>query len=114
MDQHDAGRHTALAVIDTGGPGIPVVHLNGAYADLGSDYRHITHDERARGRSKRSTDYSFEACIRDLDAVLQRRGVDRPILAGWCRRGADPRAVPPHALVLPYRRPAGPGGADEC
>jgi pimeloyl-ACP methyl ester carboxylesterase len=62
---------TALYVTDTGGPGRPVVYLNGAYADqshwrrviadLGSDYRHITYDERARGKSERSGDYSFDA-----------------------------------------------------
>src|SRR5215475_4666320 len=84
---------TALYVTDTGGPGRPLVYLNGAYADqshwrrviadLGSDYRHITYDERARGRSKRSADYSFEACLRDLDAVLRATGVDRPLLVGW-------------------------------
>ncbi|MEV0538015.1 alpha/beta hydrolase [Kitasatospora sp. NPDC050463] len=84
---------TALAVTDTGGPGRPVVYLNGSYADqshwrrviseLGGDYRHITYDERARGKSKRSADYSFEACVRDLDAVLTARGVERPILVGW-------------------------------
>ena len=56
-------------------------------ADLGSDYRHITYDERARGKSKRSADYSFEACIRDLDAVLKARGVDRPLLVGWSYGG---------------------------
>ena len=84
---------TALAVTDTGGPGTPVVYLNGAYADrkhwkrliaeLGDGYRHITYDERARGGSKRSADYSFEACLRDLDAVLAARGVDRALLVGW-------------------------------
>ncbi|TDU80393.1 alpha/beta hydrolase [Streptomyces sp. KS 21] len=84
---------TALAVTDTGGSGRPVVYLNGSYADqshwrrvitdLGSGYRHITFDERARGKSKRADDYSFEACLRDLDAVLTARGVDRPILVGW-------------------------------
>lgn len=84
---------TALAVTDTRGPGRSVVYLNGSYADqshwrrviaeLGSDYRHITYDERARGKSKRSADYSFEACVRDVDAVLEARGVDRPILVGW-------------------------------
>src|SRR5215470_6022350 len=84
---------TALYVSDTGGRGRAVVYLNGAYADqshwrrviadLGSDYRHITYDERARGRSKRSADYSFEACIRDVDAVLAARGVERPLLVGW-------------------------------
>jgi pimeloyl-ACP methyl ester carboxylesterase len=84
---------TALAVTDTGGTGIPVVYLNGAYADqshwrrviadLGPGWRHITYDERARGRSKRSADYSFEATVRDVDAVLAARGVDRALLVGW-------------------------------
>jgi pimeloyl-ACP methyl ester carboxylesterase len=85
---------TALAVTDTGGPGIPLVYLNGqfaaqtywrrAIAELGSEYRHITYDERARGRSKRSKDYSFETAVRDVDAVLRARAVtDPPILVGW-------------------------------
>lgn len=84
---------TALAVTDTGGPGRPVIYLNGSYAgqshwrrviaELGSDYRHISYDERARGRSKRSSDYSLEACVRDVDAVLRARGVDRPLVVGW-------------------------------
>jgi pimeloyl-ACP methyl ester carboxylesterase len=88
---------TALYVTDTGGRGRPVVYLNGAYADqshwrrviadLGSDYRHITYDERARGKSKRSADYSFEGIVRDLDAVLKARGVDRPLLVGWSYGG---------------------------
>ncbi|MFI7118045.1 alpha/beta fold hydrolase [Amycolatopsis sp. NPDC049868] len=84
---------TALAVTDTGGPGIPVIYLNGQFAtqgywrrilaDLGSDFRHITYDERARGKSRRSADYSFEAAVRDVDAVLAARGVDRAIVVGW-------------------------------
>jgi pimeloyl-ACP methyl ester carboxylesterase len=84
---------TELFVRDTGGTGHPVVYLNGAYADqshwrgviadLGGSYRHITYDERARGKSKRSADYSFEGCLRDLDAVLKARGVERPLLVGW-------------------------------
>jgi pimeloyl-ACP methyl ester carboxylesterase len=85
---------TALAVTDTGGPGIPVVCLNGQFAtqgywrrviaDLGTGWRHITYDERARGRkSKRSADYSFEAAVRDVDAVLAARGVDRALAVGW-------------------------------
>ncbi|MEU2432512.1 alpha/beta hydrolase [Streptomyces sp. NPDC007861] len=85
---------TALAVTDTGGPGIPVVYLNGqfatqgywrrAVAELGSGWRHITYDERARGtKSKRSADYSFEAAVRDVDAVLAARGVERALLVGW-------------------------------
>ncbi|MEU0246787.1 alpha/beta hydrolase [Streptomyces sp. NPDC006235] len=84
---------TALAVTDTGGPGIPVVYLNGQFAtqgywrrvisELGSEWRHITYDERARGKSKRSADYSFEAAVRDVDAVLAARGVDRALVVGW-------------------------------
>ncbi|MFJ9441716.1 alpha/beta fold hydrolase [Kitasatospora sp. NPDC101235] len=84
---------TALAVTDTGGAGHPVVYLNGSYAtqknwrptiaELGGDYRHITFDERARGKSKTSSDYSFEACLRDIDAVLDATGAQRPILVGW-------------------------------
>ena len=85
---------TALAVTDTGGAGIPVLYLNGQFAtqgywrhvikELGPGFRHITYDERARGRkSKTSSDYSFEAAIRDVDAVLEARGVERALLVGW-------------------------------
>ncbi|MFE3225113.1 alpha/beta fold hydrolase [Nocardia sp. NPDC059228] len=85
---------TALAVSDTGGSGVPVVYLNGSYAtqknwkkviaDLGPGFRHITFDERARGKSTTSADYSFDACVRDVDAVLAARGVEqRPVLVGW-------------------------------
>jgi pimeloyl-ACP methyl ester carboxylesterase len=84
---------TALAVTDTGGTGVPVVYLNGSFADqkhwrsvigdLGPGWRHISYDERARGKSRRSADYSFEACLRDLDAVLTARRVNRALLVGW-------------------------------
>lgn len=85
---------TALAVTDTGGTGIPVLYLNGQFAtqgywrrviaELGPGWRHITYDERARGRkSKRSSDYSFAAALRDVDAVLAARGVDRAVVVGW-------------------------------
>ncbi|MFD2353835.1 alpha/beta fold hydrolase [Nonomuraea ferruginea] len=84
---------TALAVTDTPGPGQAVVYLNGSYAsqrswrrviaELGPRWRHLTYDERARGKSKRSADYSFEGCLRDVDAVLKATGVERPLLVGW-------------------------------
>lgn len=84
---------TALAVTDTGGPGVAVVYLNGQFAtqwnwrrvlsELGTEWRHVTYDERARGKSKLSADYSFEAAVRDVDAVLAARGVDRALLVGW-------------------------------
>lgn len=84
---------TALAVTDTGGSGIPVVYLNGhvatqgywrrVIAELGTQWRHVTYDMRARGKSKRSADYSFETNVRDVDAVLAARGVDRALVVGW-------------------------------
>lgn len=90
---------TALAVTDTGGDGTqtPIIYLNGQFATqmhwkkvialLGtSSFRHITYDERARGKSDRSADYSFEACVRDVDAVLRARGVSdtqKVLVVGW-------------------------------
>jgi pimeloyl-ACP methyl ester carboxylesterase len=85
---------TALAVTDSGGSGTPVIYLNGQFAtqgywrrviaELGPDWRHLTYDERARGRkSGRSADYSFEAAVRDVGAVLDARGVDRALVVGW-------------------------------
>jgi pimeloyl-ACP methyl ester carboxylesterase len=85
---------TALAVTDSGGSGTSVIYLNGQFAtqgywrrvitELGPDWRHITYDERARGRrSGRSADYSFEAAVRDVDGVLDARGVDRALVVGW-------------------------------
>ena len=84
---------TALAVTDTGGSGVPVVYLNGhmasqrnwrrVIAELGTGRRHITYDMRARGKSKLSGDYSFETNVRDVDAVLAARGVERALVVGW-------------------------------
>jgi pimeloyl-ACP methyl ester carboxylesterase len=85
---------TTLYVTDAGGTGIPLIYLNGQFAtwnywskviaELGSDFRHITYDERARGRkSGISSDYSFRACLRDVDAVLTARGIKKCIVIGW-------------------------------
>jgi pimeloyl-ACP methyl ester carboxylesterase len=86
---------TALYVTDTGGEGIPVIYCNGQFATigywknvveaLGPGFRHINFDERARGKkSLKSADYSFEACMRDIDAVLEARGVTGKVLiVGW-------------------------------
>jgi pimeloyl-ACP methyl ester carboxylesterase len=84
---------TALAVSDGGGAGTPVLYCNGQFAtqrywrrvvaELGPGYRHLTFDERARGRSKPSGDYGFEAAVRDVAAVLDARGVERAVLVGW-------------------------------
>ncbi len=85
---------TALAVTDTGGTGIPIIYCNGQFAtqgywkhvlaELGTDFRHITFDERGRGKkSELSADYSFEAAVGDVDAVLEARGIERALIAGW-------------------------------
>ena len=84
---------TELACTDTGGEGIPVVYCNGQFATqgywrrtidaLGPGFRHITYDERARGKSKKSADYSFAAAVRDVDVILEARGVDRALVVGW-------------------------------
>ncbi len=120
VDRHGPGRRRRFpgAVTDTGGPGTPAVHPNGRFAtqgywrhvtaELGDGYRHLTYDERARGRrSARSADYSFEACVRDADAVLAARGVQRALVAGWSygafRPGHRPGRRRP-ALRLARRR----------
>ncbi|MES2678841.1 MAG: alpha/beta fold hydrolase [Bacteroidota bacterium] len=85
---------TALAVTDTGGSGIPIIYLNGQFAnqeywrkviaELGSKFRHITFDERARGKkSKKSSDYSFETCVKDVDVILAARGIKQALVVGW-------------------------------
>lgn len=84
---------TELYITDTGGSGQSIIYLNGSYAnhghwksvvkELGLNYRHILYDERARGKSKKSMDYSFKACLRDLSAIIKARQIAKPILVGW-------------------------------
>lgn len=85
---------TELSCTDTGGTGIPLIYLNGQFAtqnywrkviaELGPDFRHITFDERARGRkSGISSDYSFKACVFDVDSILSARGINKCIVIGW-------------------------------
>lgn len=85
---------SALAVTDSAGSGTPVIYLNGQFAtqgywrrviaELGPGWRHVTYDERARGRKSRcSADYSFEAALSDIDAVLDARGIERTLVVGW-------------------------------
>ena len=85
---------TFLAVTDSGGSGTPIVYLNGQFAtqgywrrvisDLGPQFRHITYDERGRGRkSGKSADYSFAGAVRDVDAVLSYLNVPRAVVVGW-------------------------------
>ena len=84
---------TILDCNDSGGDGQPVIFLNGAFGcqrdwkkvlgKLDGSYRTITYDERGRGKSTKSTDYSFLGCLQDLSAVIAATGVQRALLAGW-------------------------------
>jgi pimeloyl-ACP methyl ester carboxylesterase len=84
---------TKLFVTDTGGSGQTIIYLNGSYAsqrhwkgvvkESGANYRHVLFDERARGKSKKSKDYSFNACLRDLSVIIKARQIEKPILVGW-------------------------------
>jgi pimeloyl-ACP methyl ester carboxylesterase len=84
---------TVLDCNDSGGSGYPVIFLNGAFGSqrdwdkvlkkLSSNYRTITYDERARGKSKTSADYSFDACLDDLSAIFAATGIKQPLLIGW-------------------------------
>jgi pimeloyl-ACP methyl ester carboxylesterase len=84
---------TVLDCNDRGGSSRPIIFLNGAFSSqsawkralsrLSKDYRTITYDERARGKSEKSTDYSFDGCLDDLSAVTAATSVQRPLLVGW-------------------------------
>ncbi len=84
---------TILDCNDSGGSGQPVIFLNGAFGSqhdwkkirsgLSADYRIITFDERARGKSAKSADYSFEGCLEDLSIIITATGIRRPLLVGW-------------------------------
>ncbi|TDT98140.1 alpha/beta hydrolase family protein [Streptomyces sp. 846.5] len=84
---------TVLDGNDTEGEGYPVLLLNsfiGTQDDwaatkalLAGRCRVVTYDERGRGRSGGSKDYSFAGCLDDLVAVLDATGVCKPVLVGW-------------------------------
>ena len=100
MSPANRAAHLRIAVADavldcndSGGDGQPVIFLNGAFGtqrdwkkvlrDLDRSYRTITYDERARGKSTKSQDYSFPGCLQDLSAVIIATGVQRTLLVGW-------------------------------
>jgi pimeloyl-ACP methyl ester carboxylesterase len=61
----------------------PLSRIGGGSSLNWGGWRHITYDERARGKSRRAADYPFEVAVREVDAVLAARGVDWPLLVGW-------------------------------
>jgi pimeloyl-ACP methyl ester carboxylesterase len=89
---------TVLDCNDTGGDGHPLLLLNGGFATqrywkgllplLTGRYRVVTYDGRGRGKSRPSSDYSFNNSLDDVTAVLDATGLKRPILAGWSNGAA--------------------------
>ena len=100
----------------TAGDGIPIIampvpgfshaelswQMFGAVAQpLAAKYRYITYDARGTGLSDRgAVDFSIEAMLRDLEAVVERCGLDSFILVSWV--GAAPVAVK-YAATNPAR-----------
>jgi pimeloyl-ACP methyl ester carboxylesterase len=108
--EHDGVR---LAGAETG-EGPPVVLLHGLtatrrYVVMGSralersGHRVIAYDARGHGRSTPAPDrsaYGYEALRQDLEAVLERLGIDRAVLAGSSMGAHTALAL---ALHLPER-----------
>jgi pimeloyl-ACP methyl ester carboxylesterase len=83
---------------DSGGTGHPILFLNGAFGTqrdwtrvlrrLDPDYRTVTFDARGRGRSGRSTTYSFAADLVDVATVVAETGLRRHLIVGWSHGAA--------------------------
>ncbi len=75
--------------------------FNAINQPLATRFRVISYDSRGSGLSDRSAiDFSVEAMLRDLDAVVERSGVDSFILTSWTM--ATPIAVT-YAAMHPER-----------
>ncbi len=82
-----------LAIRDSGGEGKPVVLLHGlGFGQRSWDrvaphlsaegLRVVTYDQRGHGASDASGDYSLSAFHKDLAAVLDKLGLEKPVLVG--------------------------------
>jgi pimeloyl-ACP methyl ester carboxylesterase len=81
-----------LAVRDSGGDGTTAVLLHGLGAPqrswdrvaplLAPHLRVVTYDQRGHGRSAAASDYSLDAFLADLQAVLDALAVKHPLLVG--------------------------------
>ena len=88
----DAG-DTRLHAVDAPGGSPALLLLSGGFGtvrnwdrvidSLGERYRAVRFDARARGRSRRSADYSVAAAVEDVGRVIGAAGLSRPILVGW-------------------------------
>lgn len=102
MNTEDKGRYYEVngvrLYVEEAGSGPPMVFLHGVTLDLtywrpimqafSGSHRVIAYDLRGCGRSGGATPpYSFDALVRDLDALLDQLGVERPILCGHSMGG---------------------------
>ena len=81
-----------LAVRDSGGDGAPAVLLHGLGAPqrswdrvaplLAPHLRVVTYDQRGHGASAAASDYSLDAFLADLQAVLDTLVLEQPLLVG--------------------------------
>jgi pimeloyl-ACP methyl ester carboxylesterase len=81
-----------LAVRDSGGDGTTAVLLHGLGAPqrswdrvaplLARHLRVVTYDQRGHGASAAAVDYSLDAFLADLQAVLDALALERPLLVG--------------------------------
>jgi pimeloyl-ACP methyl ester carboxylesterase len=81
-----------LAVRDAGGDGISAVLLHGLGAPqrswdrvaplLAPHVRVVTYDQRGHGASAAASDYSLDAFLADLQAVLDASALEDPLLVG--------------------------------
>jgi len=89
-------------------PGVPFSNVEGewripllerAFSELGEQVRFIQYDGRGTGRSQRDvTDFSLEAYVSDLDAVVEASGAERVVLLGFFHSAT-------HAIAWAARHP---------
>jgi pimeloyl-ACP methyl ester carboxylesterase len=100
-----------LAVRDSGGDGTTAVLLHGLGAPqrswdrvaplLAPRFRVVTYDQRGHGASAAASDYSLDAFLADLQAVLDTLALEHPLLVGHSLGG----------LLAVEHAAAGPGCA---
>ena len=84
---------TRLYAVDAPGGTPALLFLSGGFGTvqnwsrvirlLDGRHRTVRFDARARGRSGRSADYSFQAAVDDVGRVIDATAIERPIVVGW-------------------------------
>ncbi len=84
---------TRLYAVDAPGGTPALLFLSGGFGTvqnwsrvirrLAGKYRTVRFDGRARGKSRRSADYSVQAAVDDTGRVINATGIERPIIVGW-------------------------------